>query len=79
MLLGIVEVEIHLTGVGMRKFTSFEVNQNQAFKDTVIKQKIDAIPFGSDTKTFLASNKSETVPQLEQKPFKMTNQRILKL
>jgi hypothetical protein len=44
VLAGIVEVKMHLTGIGVREFSKFQVDHHQAAQLAMEEEQIDAIP-----------------------------------
>lgn len=54
MLTGVVEIQIHLAGIGMSEFSKLQFHNNQRPKSTVKEEQIDSIPFRADPKAFLS-------------------------
>jgi hypothetical protein len=75
----IVEVEVHLTGVGMGELPPLEIDQHQAPQRPVKQDQIDAIPFGSDPNAFLPRHEGEPVPEFQEKPFEMPHERLFEI
>src|SRR5579863_4115485 len=79
MLAGIVQIKIHLPGVGMGEFSELEVDENQTSKPTVKEQEVHPVPFVTDPQTFLPGHEREIVAEFKQEMLKMTNQSIFEV
>jgi hypothetical protein len=64
MLAGVVQVEIHLSRIGVSKFTKFQLDNDQASKPSMEEEQIDPIPFCAHSQPFLTSNESKIIAQL---------------
>jgi hypothetical protein len=77
MLAGVVEIEIHLAGIGMGEFPKLQFHNNQRPKSTVKEEQVYSIPFRADPKAFLSRHEGEIVLELQQELFELANSRIL--
>ena len=59
MLSRIVEIEVHLSGVGMRESADLQVDDHQASKLPMKEQQIHPIPFVTDAEAPLPANEAE--------------------
>ena len=48
---GVVEVEVHLAGVGVGELAELQVDDDQAAELAVEEEEVDAIPFVADAKS----------------------------
>jgi hypothetical protein len=46
----------------MGEFSKFQFYEDKSSKTSMEKQQIETVPFGADTKPFLAGNEREIVP-----------------
>ena len=76
MLPGIIEIQVHLAGIGVREFPGFEINENEAPQAAVKKHQVDAVPFIPDAQALLAGDEGEVVAEFEQEVLKMKNERL---
>ena len=74
MLAGIIQIKVHLAGIGVREFSGFEIDEHEALQPPMKEHQIDTIPFVTDAEALLASDEGEIVAQLEQEMFKVKNQ-----
>jgi len=77
MLLGKVQIEIHLAGVGVGEFPGFEIDENEAFQTGMKKHQVDAVPFIPDAQALLASHDGEVIAEFEEEVLEVKNQRLL--
>src|SRR5262245_47959780 len=73
---GIVQIEIHLPGVGMSKFPDLKINHNKALQPSVEKQEVHMVPFVADANALLSCDERESIAKFEQEPLQVTNERI---
>ena len=64
LLAGIVQIQIHLTGVGVRELAELQIYYNETLKPAMEEDQIDSIPFVSDAQSPLASDEGEIVSHL---------------
>jgi len=76
MLLGIVQIEIHLASVSMGEFPGFEIDENEAFETTLKKHQVNAEPFIPDAQALLASHEGEVIAEFQKEVFEVKNQRL---
>jgi hypothetical protein len=62
MLPCIIQIQIHLPGIRMGEFSKFQFYEDKRSKTSMEKQQIETVPFGADTKPFLAGKEGEIVP-----------------
>ena len=65
MFARVVEVHVHLAGVGVRELAALEIDDDETTELAVKEQQIDAIPFVADAQPPLPSDKSEIAAQLQ--------------
>ncbi len=71
MFVGITCVKKHLSNVGVRQFSEFQINNDKAFQTAIEQNQIHAKPFVADAQTLLPADEGETRAELEQKIFQM--------
>src|SRR5271157_329322 len=76
MLLGKVQIEIHLASVGVGEFPGFEIDENEAFQTAVKKHQVNAVPFIPDAQALLASYEGEVIAEFEEEVLEVKNQRF---
>jgi len=76
MLPGIIEIQVHLAGIGVREFPGFEINENEAPQSAVKKHQVDAVPFIPDAQALLASHEGEVIAEFQKEVFEVKNQRL---
>ena len=64
MLAGVVQVEIHLSCIGVSEFTKFQLDNDQASKPSMEEEQIDPIPLCAHSQSLLTSNESKIIAQL---------------
>jgi hypothetical protein len=64
MLARVIQVEIHLSGVGVSEFTKFQLDNDQASKPSMEEEQIDPIPLCAHSQSLLTSNESKIIAQL---------------
>jgi hypothetical protein len=69
----IVEVKVHLPGIGVSELAEFEIDQQQAAQAPVIENQVHPIPFITDTQPLLSSPKGEIASQFKQKSLQAMN------
>ncbi len=79
MLPGVVEVEMHLPGVSVRKLADFEINHHQASEAPMEEEEIDPIPLVSNTEATLATEEGEVPSQFQQEAFQVVDQTVLQI
>ena len=67
MLARVVQIQVHLAGIGVREFTEFQIHDDEARRPAVEENQIDPIPFGSDAQPLLSSDECEIVAQFQKK------------
>jgi hypothetical protein len=76
---GVVEIEVHLPGIGIAELAHLEVNDDQASQAAVKQEEIDAKPGVVDTEPLLPTEKSEVVAQLQQKIGEIVDECLFKI
>ena len=62
----VVQIQVHLAGIGVRELAEFQVHDDEASKPAVEENQIDPIPFGSYAQSLLSSHEGEIAAQLQQ-------------
>ena len=60
VFLVIIEIDVHLAGIGVGKFADLQVDEDMAFEDAVIKNQVDPIVGVAECDAFLARLKTES-------------------
>jgi len=63
VLASIIQVQVHLTCIGMRELAELQIDDNQASKSPMEEQQIYSIPRVSDTQAALPANEGEVVAE----------------
>src|SRR5260370_13298462 len=71
LLLEIIEVEIHLSGVPMTKRSDLEIQQYVAAKETMVKDQVDIVMLIADGDPFLPGFKTKTGAQFQKECLQM--------
>ena len=66
----VVEIQVHLAGIGMSKFTEFQIHNDEASKSAVEENQINPIPFGAYAQSLLSSDECKIVAQLQEELLK---------
>jgi hypothetical protein len=74
MFSDVVQIKIHLAGIGMREVAVFQIDHDQTTQTAVVKQEIDAVPDVPDADALLPGHKRKAGAQLEQERFEMPDQ-----
>ena len=79
MLAGVIEIEVHLSGIRITESIRLEVYDEQTTETPVEEKKIDTKPRIVEAKSLLASEKSEVVTQLQQEVREMADERLFEI
>jgi len=79
VLAGIVEVEVHLAGIGVAELANLQVGQEQATQAAMEEDEIDAKPVVVEAKPPLTANEGEIVAQLQQEIGEVLDERCLQV
>src|SRR5271166_3503150 len=71
LLLEIIEVEIHLSGVPMTKRSDLEIQQYVAAKETMVKDQVDIVVLIADGDPFLPGFKTKAGAQFQEECLQM--------
>ena len=74
MLSGVIEVEVHLPGIGMSEFAELQVDHHQTPQLAMEEEQIDAIPFIADAQASLPSDEREIAAEFQQEGFELLDQ-----
>src|SRR6266436_4985879 len=75
----VVEIEVHLAGIGMGELADLQIDDDEAAQFAVKEKEIDAIPFPANAQPALAADKSKIASQIEQEDFQMPQKRFLEI
>ena len=76
MLSGVIEVKIHLAGVGVGKSAELQIDEDQAAESSMKKEQVHAVPIVADPKSLLAGHESKIVAKFEQEVLQTLDQRF---
>ena len=79
VLAGVVEVEVHLAGVGVGEGAELEINDDEAAQAAVEEEEVHAIPDIADAEAALASDEGEVAAEFEQEVFEMADERVFEV
>jgi hypothetical protein len=72
MLSGIVEVKIHLPGVGVSELPNFYFDEYEASQPSMEEEEIHAIPFDIHCEPLLTGNECKVIAQFQQELFELS-------
>ena len=72
----IVQIEIHLPGIGVGEFADFQIDDDEAPESPVEEQQVDAIPLVADPQPLLPGDEGELIPQLQQELLQVPDERL---
>src|SRR5580698_4213148 len=76
MLAGIVQIKVHLPGVGVSEFPKLQLYNYESLEPPMKEKQIDAIPFRSDPKALLSGYESKVISQLHEELFQFADKRL---
>src|ERR1017187_3694967 len=76
MLARVVQIQVHLTGIGVCELTEFQIHDYESPKAAVEENQINPVPFGSDAQPFLSSDECDIVAQFQKKLLEALNESI---
>ena len=79
MFTRVVQIHVHLTGIGVGELAALEIDDHEATELAMEEQQIDPVPFVSDAKPTLSANESKIAAQLQKKSLEMQNERFFNL
>src|SRR5262249_49680754 len=79
VLARVVEVEVHLPGIGMRELADLEVDHHETAQPSMEEQQVDSIPLLTDPEPALASNEGEVTSELQEEGLQMVNECLLEV
>ena len=79
MLAGIVEIEMHLTRVGVRKPAELEIDNDQATESPMVEQEVDTVPGVAYPHPPLTTNESEITAEFKQERLDLPDERRLEI
>lgn len=79
VLSGVVQVHMHLAGIGMREAADLHVDDHQAAQAPVEQQQVNAEPLVIDAQTALPADEREVATELQQEGLQALDQRRFKL
>ena len=79
MLPRIVQVEVHLPGIGVAEAADLQVNDHEASQAAVKEQQVNPVPLAADAQPSLAADEAEVVTQLQEEGLQVAYERILQV
>ena len=79
VLAGVIEIEVHLSGIRISESIRLEVDDYQTAQTPVEEKKIDPKPSIVEAKSLLASEKGEVVTQLQQEIREIADERLFEI
>lgn len=79
MLAGIVQIKVHLSGIGVAELADLEVDDQQGFEPAVEKQQVDSELGVVQLQTALAADEGEVVAEFQQEIGQMLDQRLFEI
>src|SRR5271157_76357 len=76
MFAGVVQIQIHLSGVGVGELSNLQINDDQTAKPAMKKQQVDAVPLVADAQPPLPGNEGEVASEFQKKVFQPVDQRF---
>ena len=75
----IVEIKMHLAGVGVSKLADLQVNDHQAPQSAVKEEQIHAIPLVTDAQALLPADKTKIIAQFQEEALQMPDERLFQI
>jgi hypothetical protein len=63
----VIQIHVHLTGIGMAKSANLQINDDQAFELAMEEEQVDPEPVVIKPQTPLSADKGEVVAEFHQK------------
>ena len=79
VLTRIIKVQVHLSGIRVRKFAELEVDDDEASQSSVEEQQIYTIPLVPDTQSVLTPDKGKIASELQEENLEFAKQSVLEL
>jgi hypothetical protein len=79
MFASVIEVKVHLTGIGVGKLSKLQVDNDKAVEPTMEKEEVNSVPFVANPQTTLTTDKSEVAPQFQKKAFQLLDEGLLQV
>lgn len=79
VLARVIEIEVHLSGVGVRELAELQVDYDQATKTSMKEEQIDAVPFITDAQPTLAADECEVAAQFHQEVLQLVDKRLFQV
>jgi hypothetical protein len=76
LLAHVVQVKIHLSGIGVSEFPDFQIDDDQAEQPAMKEQQLDAISLIAHGQTSLPCQEGEVAAQFEEKFLQPVDQRF---
>ena len=76
MLACVIQVHVHLAGVGMRELSALEIDHNEAAELAMEKEQIDPIPFVANAEAALTPDKSEIAAEFQKETLQVECERF---
>ena len=75
----VIEIEIHLADVLVLNLTAFKVDKHEAFKNTMIKHKVNFIRSAADCHFLLPTDIGKALAELKKKETEIINESLLQI
>ena len=79
MLPRIVEIEVHLSRVGMSESADLQVDDHKTSQKSVKEQEIDSIPFVTNSQAPLPAHETEISAQFQEEVLQTADQRLFQI
>ena len=79
MLPRIVQVEVHLPGVGVGERSDLQVDDHEASQAAVKEQQVHPVPLAADAQPPLPAQEAEVVSQLQEEGLQVADERLLQV
>lgn len=76
---GVVEVEVHLSGIGVGKLAEFQVDDDEAAQAPVEEEQVYPIPFAADAQAALATDEGEIAAEFHEEGFEMADEGVFEV
>ena len=70
----VVEIEVHLSCVGVRELPEFEIDDHETPEAPVEEEQVDPVPLVADAESSLASDEGEVATQFQQEGLEVRNE-----
>jgi hypothetical protein len=76
MLARVIQVHVHLAGIGVRELSALEIDDNEAAELAMEEEQINPIPFVANAEAALTPDKSEIAAEFQKETLQVQDERF---